>query len=430
MKQHNKPKTSLRMAGFIKSGYFRDIVNQAGLVIIAQLIPVILSPILSRIYDEKAIAEITGLMAFSSLLIVFSTLKLENAIVVEKEDRKARQLVVLSAMVALFFTIFTMLLVLVLKPYIINSFEIQNVVYYVPLYILFFALLNILNFWFVRIKKFKVKAYSKIIENVSYVGFAIALYYMVGNNEYGLAAGKIIGVGIALSILLIISKIKLKRYSWASHKKLLKDYREYPLHYAPSSFVNVIGLQILVIFIGTFFTKEELGYFGLANMVILLPIAFITQSVGSIFFQKTSEHINEGNGKQAKKVFYQTLGMLTIIAIPAFLFLYFGSTYLFPVIFGSNWVVTGIIAKLLAVVFLSQIIVGPISIVLISLGKIKLNAIWQYGRFIVMTLYMLSLVYIFKMDFLEFIEWYAYGAATIYLFYFLIINGEIRKLGK
>lgn len=424
-KSHNNGQS-----GFLKSRYFKDIFGQASLVMVAQFIPIAFSPFLSRIYDENAMAEITGLMAFSSLLLVFSTFKLENAIVIAKTNEEARQILSLSAIISICFVFLTVLMVFFFSAEIVKGFEVQNVVYLIPGYILFFSISNILNFWFVRIKKFKMKAYSKIIENTSYVIFAITLYYLVGKNDIGLALGKIIGVISALFVLLLVSKLKWKKYSLKSYLDLLIAHKEFPLHYVPSSFVNVISLQILVLFIGIYFTKEQLGYFGLANMVILLPISFITQSVGSIFFQKTSEHMNLGNRKEAKKVFYQTLKMLFAIGLPAFLVLYFGSRYLFPIVFGTNWEVTGTIAESLSIVFLSQIIVGPISIILISLGKLKLNALWQYGRFAIMAIYMLCLIYFYKLDFLQFIKWYAYGSALLYVIYFLIINNEVRKLDK
>ncbi len=413
---------------FFTSRYFKDIFSQAGLVIAAQLIPVVFSPLLSRIYDQNAMAEITGLMALSSILLVFSTFKLENAVVTEKDDNRANQLMVLGIGIALLFSIVTILLVIFFSERLGNSFKIQNVINFVPFYVLFLSALNIINFWFVRIKKFKLKAYSKIIENGSYVAFACSFYYLKGQNELGLALGKFVGVCVALALLFAFSKLKFQRNKWKTYKDLLLDYKEFPLHYMPSSFVNVMSLQMLILFIGIYYSKEQLGYFGLANMVVLLPISFITQSVGTIFFQKMSEYINNGKGKLAKKTFKQTLGMLAAIGIPAFLVLYFGSVYLFPFVFGFDWENTGIIAKLLAVVFLSQIIVGPISIVLISLKKIKLNAYWQYGRFVIMLLYMLCLVYFFNLDFLSFVKWYAYGAAALYTIYLIIIINEVRVL--
>jgi len=415
---------------FLKSRYFKDIFNQAGLVIIAQLIPIIFSPYISRIYDENAMAEITGLMVFSGLLLVFSTLKLENAIIIAKDNEQAKQILSLSALVALCFSFITGVLVFFFGPLIGRVFEIQNVVYIAPLYILFFSFLNILNFWFVRLKKFKMKAYSKIIENLSYVLFAILLYYLIDSNEYGLAIGKMVGVVVAFILLVTISGTKLTKHSIKSHLNLLVSFKEFPLHYVPSSFVNVFSLQLLAIFIGVFFTKEELGFFGLANMVILLPISFVTQSVGSIFFKETTDCINQRDYQRARLIFYKTFKMLIAIGFPVFLILFLGSVYLFPFIFGDNWQLTGQVAKPLSIVFLVQFVVGPISICLISLKKLKLNAIWQYGRFIIMIVYMIVLIYYFKMSFLEFVKWYSYGAASLYLIYFLIINNEIRKLGN
>ncbi len=413
---------------FIKTGYFKDIFSQAGLVMVAQLIPLIFSPLLTRIYDQYAMAEITGLMSISGILLVFSTFKLENAIVTEKEDDRGKQIMVLAFIIAILFSIVTVVISIVFKDRIADSFKIHNSVTFIPFYVLVLSFLNLVNFWFVRIKKFNLKAYSKIIENVSYVLFACLLFMLKGQNEIGLALSKFLGISIAFALLLVFSKLKFKIRTWEYYKKLLSDYREFPIHYMPSSFVNVMSLQMLVLFIGFYFSKEQFGYFGLANMVVLLPISFITQSVGAIFFQKTSEHINNGNGHLAKKTFSQTIVLLTVIGVPAFLVLYLGSKQLFPILFGASWAMTGEIAKLLSLVFLLQLIVGPISIVLISLKKLKLNAIWQYGRFIIMLVYMLCLVYFFKLDFLTFIEWYAYGAALMYMLYLLLIINEIRFL--
>jgi len=415
---------------FFKSRYFKDIFNQAGLLIIAQLIPIAFSPYISRIYDENAMAEITGLMVFSGLLLVFSTLKLENAIIVAKDDQEARQLLSLTAMIAICFAFLAGILVFFFREEISKSFEIQNVVFFAPLYVLFFSFSNVLNFWNVRLKKFKMKAFSKIIENAAYILFAILLYYFVDSNEYGLALGKIVGVVLAFLILFVLSGIKPSKKSLKSHIDLLVSFKEFPLHYVPSSFVNVFSIHLLAIFIGFYFSKEELGFFGLANMVILIPISFVTQSIGSIFFQETSDCINKGELNRAKSTFYKTFKMLLAISIPVFLILFLWSSSIFPLVFGKNWELTGQIAKFLSIVFLAQFVVGPISISLISLGKIKLNAVWQYGRFFIMTIYLVALIHYFKVDFLGFVKWYSYGAAFLYLIYFLIINNEIRKLSS
>ncbi len=412
----------------LQTEYFKNIFNQAILVFIAQLIPILFSPIITRLYDENAVAEITGLVSFSSILLVFSSLKIENAIVLEKDQDKAKEVVFLTIILTFIYTILIILGISIFEKKIAEVFKINTIIKYIPLYILSYSLLNILNFWFVRLKKFKLKAFSKLIESITYILFLIVLFSVIGYNEYGLALGKILGVLIAFIILYKYSKLKLKKISIKNLKSLLIKYKDFPIHNAPSNFINVIGLQLLVVFIGAYFSKENFGFFGLANMVILLPISFISQSVGSIFFQKISENFISNNFKQINKVFFQTLLLLIAIAIPIFFIIFFGSEYIFSIVYGENWLMSGKIAKMLAVVFLFQMVVSPLGILLIAIDKVKINAYWQYGRFIFMAIFMFILLNEFKVSFLSFINYYSYALAFVYIVYLIIMIVQIRIL--
>lgn len=412
----------------IKSEYFKNIYNQAILVFIAQLIPVIFSPLIARLYDENAIAEITGLVSFSSILLVFSTLKLENAIVLEEQNTKAKQIVLLTIILTFVYALISFFGISIFKSKITQTFKINKIIDYVPIYILSYSLLNILNYWFVRAKKFKLKAYSKLIESVIYVLFLIAIYFIFGDNVFGLALSKIIGVTIALVILYKYSGLKLKATNFNTFKDIIIKYKDFPLHNAPSNFVNVVGLQLIILFIGTYFSKENFGYFGLANMIILVPISFISQSVGSIFFQKISENFISKNYIQLKKTFYQTLGLLTLIGFTVFLIIYFGSEFIFTKIYGENWLTSGKIAKILSIVFLFQMSISPLGVLLIAINKVKINAYWQYGRFIFMAILMYLLLNEFKVSFFSFIYYYSFAVAFVYIVYLVIMVIQLKKL--
>lgn len=412
----------------IKSEYFKNIYNQAILVFIAQLIPVIFSPLIARLYDENAIAEITGLVSFSSILLVFSTLKLENAIVLEEKNNKAKQIVLLAIILTFVYALISFFGITIFKSKITQTFKINKIIDYVPIYILSYSLLNILNYWFVRVKKFKLKAYSKLIESATYVLFLIAIYFIFGDNVFGLALSKIIGVTIALLILYKYSGLKLKATNFNTFKKILVKYKDFPLHNAPSNFVNVVGLQLIILFIGTYFSKENFGYFGLANMIILVPISFISQSVGSIFFQKISENFISKNYTQLKKTFYQTLGLLALIGFAVFLIIYFGSEFIFTKVYGENWLISGKIAKILSIVFLFQMSISPLGVLLIAINKVKINAYWQYGRFIFMAILMYLLLNEFKVSFFSFIYYYSFAVAFVYIVYLVIMIAELKKL--
>ncbi|WP_420600841.1 oligosaccharide flippase family protein [Flagellimonas sp.] len=225
-----------------------------------------------------------------------------------------------------------------------------------------------------------------------------------------------------------LSKYKFPKFTFTDLRNLLNKYREFPLHSMPSNFINVISLQILVIFLGLFYSKSEVGFFGLANMVILAPISFVGQAVSSIYFQKITEDVNKDNFRLAYNTFLKTFFLLLSIAIPGFVVLWFFSESLIPFIFGENWVLTGKIAKELSLVFLVQIVVSPISgPTLIPLGKIKLNAVWQYSRFLFMALSLWMMAAVFKLDFLDFIRGYSFCVVISYTIYLIVIHTIIKS---
>ncbi|MFI8604743.1 oligosaccharide flippase family protein [Cellulophaga sp. HaHa_2_95] len=413
---------------FSKSEYFKTILGQVGIVLIAQLIPILCSPLIARLYGEKAIAEVTGLISLASILLVFNSLKMGQAIVIEKDDNKAKQLVVLIVFLISIITLIISVILFVFKDFFVSSFEVNNVIFYVPIYIFSFGVFSTLDFWFIRIKKFKYKAYSKIIEAIVYIVFALTLYFSYGKNEMGLAIGKLLGVVSATLFLIYLSHFQIPKFNFNELKELLTKYKEFPIHVMPSTFINVLSIQIIIIFLGLYFTKEEVGFFGLANMVILVPTSFIGQTISNIFFQKIVEDVNRESYKNVFITFKKTVILLSTFSFPGFLILYFFSTEIFTFVFGENWNLTGLIAKELAVIFLIQIVVSPVSsTILIPLGKAKLNAMWQYGRFVFMLISLLVMTYIMKLDFLPFVKGYSYCVAFAYIIYFIIVYNIVKK---
>ena len=191
-------KLILKINLFLKTDYLKNIVGQAGLVFIAQLIALVFSPWIARVYDENAFAEITGMTSLSSLFLVFSSFKLQQAIVLEDDDHKARQLMVLIFIINIFMITLITVILFSFKGLFIKTFKVDNVFLFIPLYILSFTVFGNFDGWFIRQKKFKNKAFAKIIESTTYLIFAFSFYFILGRNDFGLALGKIFGVVLAV----------------------------------------------------------------------------------------------------------------------------------------------------------------------------------------------------------------------------------------
>lgn len=412
------------------SNYLKNILGQAGWMTLGQLIPVIFSPILTRIYDEYALAEITGMMTLGSLVLVFSSLNLNSPIIIEQDGDNSRQLLV-TALITSTAVSGTLFAAIVLFPdFFISNFKIDNVAYFVPLYVLCFSIVNILYSWQIRIKRFSRKAHAKIIESVSYILLALLAFAIAGENIWGIALGKIGGLVVALLFMIFFSRKAFIRPSIDKAFSLIKKYRDFPLFNMPSTFINVLSLQILVVFIGVYYTKSDLGFFSLANMVVLAPVALISQSISDIFFQKVVENYNEANYQKTRLVFYNTLLLLSAIGVPIFLILLLGSQGLFPLIFGDNWKITGLLASILSFVFLFKVIISPLGVILLAINRVKTNSAWHLGRFIFLVALLYYAAGIKQVEFFTFIIYYVVGTSVSYLAYLAVIIFEIEKLPK
>ncbi|AGA80579.1 oligosaccharide flippase family protein [Echinicola vietnamensis] len=415
-----------------KSSYFRLIANQAIYVIIAQLIPVICSPILTRVYDENGMAEVTGLVSLCSILIVASTGKLENALVLEKNKGRIKDVLGLNTLFAFIFFVIVFALVFIFKDFLVRSFKLNHTVYLVPFYVLFYAFFNILNYWFIREKKFTLKAISKIVESIIYVALALLVAKVFGRNEFGLAIGKITGVIIGCLFLFLKAKSSLPvvKYNFKSMKNIFLKYKDFPLHNVPSNMINIVGIQLIVVFLGIYYTKEEVGYFGLANMIVVLPVSFVAQTISNIFFEKVVESFKSGKVSEVKSTFLNTLGILLLFGIPVFLTLKFYGEDIIVLIFGKDWEISGKVVEIISLVFISQILVSPLGIILVGINKIKLNAYWQYGRFILMVFLLFIGADLLRLDYFDLLFLYSIGVLVSYVFYLVIIFKSVFGLGK
>ncbi len=120
---------------------------------IAQAIPVLVSPILSRIYSPDDFGILALFMAISIVISVISTGRYELAIMLPEEKRDASNILALAVILTFFTSIVTLILILILKGFIADFFDepgIENWLYLIPLVVLFTGTYNTFNYWSTR----------------------------------------------------------------------------------------------------------------------------------------------------------------------------------------------------------------------------------------------------------------------------------------
>jgi O-antigen/teichoic acid export membrane protein len=124
------------------------------------------------------------------------------------------------------------------------------------------------------------------------------------------------------------------------------EYIKFPKYSMPTGALNSISQNFPVLLFAYLFSQEVVGFYGLANMVLRRPIALMSQSLSKVFLQKSAEVENKG-GTHFTNLKKTTLGLVIIGIMPFTVLTFFGGR-LFGLIFGSQWVIAGGYAQILA----------------------------------------------------------------------------------
>lgn len=243
------------------------------------------------------------------------------------------------------------------------------------------------NEWCVRNKYFKNLSFNKIVNSssVSAIETIMGLTKVLGGG--GLIVGDLVGRLIsAFSCLYHGLKKDGNLIRYVSLKRMLlyaKRYIDCPKYVMPGQLLNTLGVAMPVFVIGAFFSQQEVGFFSMANMVILLPASVISLAMRDVFRQKANDDfIKKGN---CKMVYLKTLLPLSVMSCVGFLILYFMAPVLFKFVLGEPWMEAGIYARILIPVVAISFISDVLGATFIVAEKMKYVLYWQIFYF-VMTL--------------------------------------------
>ena len=315
---------------------------------IAQVIPILISPILTRIYSPHDFGVFGLYMACVSILSVFSTGRYDLSIIEPKDDRTARILMLLSIYISVFFSILLLILILFFSSTFTTWLGVPDIkiwLYLLPISVFSISCYSTFTYWMNRKKMYKDMSINRVVSSVSVSSVTLLL----GLTQV-LTGGLMIGyvIGQFLTILLLKNKIIKNDYRLQLKRKFvtMKTFIHYPKYLIPATLASEVSNNVPIIMVTNFFTSSITGFFSFANRVAALPISFIGNAIGEVYRQKASEeYALHGN---CKELYLKTLLKLTLIGLLPFSVLFFASEYLFGFVFGKEWVEAGKIAKYLS----------------------------------------------------------------------------------
>lgn len=405
-----------------KSEFTRNVSSQIIGTGLAQALPFLATPLLTRLFSEKDFALYTSFFAVASIFAVAVGGKYHIAIVLPKEEKDANKIFTLS----IYLTIAYALLIALVLPFFQGFFpeELQDVLYYVAPFVLFFGIWSAYINVSIRYKTFKINAIAKVLQAIGYIVTAIGLGF-TKVMTFGLVIAKISGIVVSWLFLSKKSPTTFKLVSFDNLKEVAKTYIDYPKFGIWPALLNTISLQALVLILTRYYTTDDLGYFGLTFMVFSAPLALIGASYKDVFFQKMATLMNAQRNKEALLFYKKSALALLIMGLPIGILLYFFGQPLFGFVFGDKWSRSGEFASILAVSFIVKLIASPLSSIFNATNTLRIASRWQVLYFISTFVTLGYCAIILKLPVIQLLVIYVIHEVILYGLYLIL---QIRTL--
>jgi len=348
-----------------KVQFLRSIVVIAGGSVIAQAIPVALTPVLTRLYSPSDMGMLALYLAFIGFASSGTTLGYSTAIVSARSDEEASDLTVVSTLAIV---PCTLIATLVLWAMISRSWlgygdlpKVTAIAMGVSLLLtgLFFTL----RFWSLREGHYRIISRATIAQSIGRI-VAQVLLGLAHLNWVGLISGEILGRGLGLNQMWKSTWSNVSALSLPLNRPRLRrtalEYWKFPLLSTPSAMLNNLALALPVPLISKYFGLQAAGQYAIATRVLLLPLVLVGSSVGDVFHNRIATLSREDPKKAFRFFLGVSAGLFAVGILPMVIVSLFGET-LWTAVLGDQWRTAGKIAAALTPWALMQLVVSPVS---------------------------------------------------------------------
>lgn len=401
----------------------------------AQFLNVLFSPIITRLFTPEEFGVFMLYNSFLGVLLIIGSLKYENCIPIANNKIISINTIALSATLLFITSSLITILFLIFKKPLLNLFNAEHFgdfLFFVPLGVLLAGIYNILLQWALRTKNFKKITVTKIFQGAGQSLSQIALGLLkIGAS--GLIIGHIIGrFSGSFSLFRKLKQENPKAFKFIALKKMwwvLKRYKNFPLLTLPSQLLSKGGLELPIFFITSLFGTAIVGQYGLANMIVNIPVVLIGTAIGDVFYAEAASNGRE-NPKALLKLSNKLIKRLIILGLIPTIVLVFFSPLLFSIIFGKNWYDAGIFAQILAFLAFSRLVLMPVSRVFLVFEKHGL-ALFTNGLRILFVLLCFGATYQYDLSAFTAVGIYCAAMTIVYIITYLyarqIIRSQIQK---
>ncbi len=177
---------------YIKSEFIKNVFTLMSGITVAQVIPLFLMPVLSRLYSPEDFGLLALFTSISSILFTLVCFRYDMAIMLPKNGHKSIQVVSLCISIAFIFSISIFILVCFFSDSITSLLGNKNIkpwLYALPFSVFMLGMVRVLTLWFNRQKNYKTMTYAKVLQHGGSTGAQVLSNSLWGGLIFGYIFG-------------------------------------------------------------------------------------------------------------------------------------------------------------------------------------------------------------------------------------------------
>lgn len=374
----------------LKNDFIKDFSTLFSGTLIASALPLLFSPVISRLYTPEQFGVFAIVSAVVSSLSNVAGGRYEMAVMLPQKGSDSKALVRLASIISLLVSLLILLIIILFKDDILmlmNAQVLGNTIYVIPPLLWVMALFKPFNYWLNRNRLYSKNAVAKVVQGVGISVFTVLLGYwgIKDGLVFGYFSGWFAFIGLVLFFLSFSGFFK-EKISVDRILRVARTYNQFPRLNVLSTFLNDFASHIVIFMITIFFTVEQTGYYNFSRQYLFVPLSLLSMTLSNVYFQRIAHKIN--TRESLKEEFYKIFKILLTIGIFVIFIISFLGEELFGLLFGENWQRSGELATILIFGFVFKFMISPFGQLLIALKRLKLALVFPVLYvFLMLTLY-------------------------------------------
>lgn len=350
-----------------QSRFGRNVAILMSGTVFAQAIPILTSPILTRLYSPDSFGAFALFISVATLCAMVATGKYDFAVMVTKEDQDARALVLLVLLLSMLFSGSLLFIGVIWGQYLFSllhtSFSYDSFwVIGLPVTVMVLAIYQVFYVYTNRCSAYKRISFSQaaqaVVTAVANIGLGLTKdlhYYLIGSKLLGLFTS----ILILQATLGRSMRTFFTRQHWDALPVLARRYINFPKLSLPADMLSQVAADLPVYMLITLYGDASAGLYALSLRVVGAPLTIIGAAVQNVFRQEAAAHYSQHG--ECRQIYLRTFKVLAGLALVPFLLLGLLAAPLFGFIFGAQWVAAGEMTQVMIIMYYFKFVASPLS---------------------------------------------------------------------